>query len=125
MEIRNILEIFWRRRWIIINVFTAIFLIIFIGTLIVTPWYDATSKVLLKKSPSVNSVQASLGFQSGSGADAAFTDADRADYLALSTVRPIIDKVILDVQVFLKYCNFNWLKFNKKASFSGFKKLTC
>ncbi len=99
MEIRNILEIFWRRRWIIINVFTAIFLIIFIGTLIVTPWYDATSKVLLKKSPSVNSVQASLGFQSGSGADAAFTDADRADYLALSTVRPIIDKVIAELDV--------------------------
>jgi len=33
--------------------------------------------------------------------------------------------LLLDVQVFLKCFNFNRLKFNKKASFSGFKKLTC
>jgi capsular exopolysaccharide synthesis family protein len=99
MEIRNILEIFWRRRWMIINVFTAIFLIILIGTLIITPWYDATSKVLLRKSSSVSAVLNSLGFQSGSGADAAFSETDRTDYLALSTVRPIIDKVIAELDV--------------------------
>jgi capsular exopolysaccharide synthesis family protein len=99
MELRNILEIFWRRKWIIVNVFTAIFLIIFVGTLVITPWYDATSKVLLKKSSSVNSVLVSLGFQSASGGDVAFTETDRADYLALSTVRPIIDRVIVELDV--------------------------
>lgn len=99
MELRQILEILWRRRWIVINIFSAIFFTIVIGSLLVTPWYDATAKILLRKSSASSSLLSSLGLQSGPSSQSAISETDKADYLALSTVRPVIERVISELNV--------------------------
>lgn len=99
MELRHILEILWRRRWIIINIFSAIFFTIVIGSLLITPWYDATAKVLLRKSSASLSLLSGIGLQSGGSTQIAISETDRADYLALTTVRPIIERVISELNI--------------------------
>ncbi len=99
MELRQLLEILWRRKSIIINVFLAIFLTIMIGTLLVTPWHDSTAKVLLRKSPVSGSILASLGMSGQSSASTTISDTERSDYLALSTLRPVAERVIKDLKV--------------------------
>ncbi len=98
MELRKILEILWRRKWIAINIFTVILLTIVIGTLLVTPWYDATAKVLIQKSTAASLLSSSLGLQ-GQGQTGSISDTDRADYLALSVVRPVAEKVISELNI--------------------------
>lgn len=99
MELRHILEILLRRKWIIINIFSAILLTIVIISLLVTPWYDSTAKILLRKSSASSSVLASIGLSSGSSSSTSLSDTDRADYLALATVRPVAERVISELNV--------------------------
>lgn len=98
MELKHILEILWRRKWLVINNFAAIFLTIVIGTLLITPWYDSTAKVLLRKSSASSSVLASIGLPGGSGVTT-LDETERADYLALSTLRPVAEKVVSELNV--------------------------
>lgn len=99
MELRHILEILWRRKWIIINVFSAILLTIVIISLLVMPWYDSTAKILLRKSSASSSVLASIGLSSGGSSSTSLSDTDRADYLALAAVRPVAERVISELNV--------------------------
>ncbi|HLG31053.1 MAG TPA: Wzz/FepE/Etk N-terminal domain-containing protein, partial [Candidatus Brocadiales bacterium] len=100
MELRDILEVLWRRRWVAINIFAAIFLTIMMGTYLVTPWYDSTAKVLIRKSSAASSLLTSLGMQSSqSSQTTTISETDRADYLALATVRPVVEKVISDLNI--------------------------
>lgn len=100
MELRDILEVLWRRRWVAINIFAAIFLTIMMGTYLVTPWYDSTAKVLIRKSSAASSLLSSLGMQSSqSSQTTTISETDRADYLALATVRPVVEKVISDLNI--------------------------
>lgn len=99
MELRHILEILWRRKWIIINVFSAILLTIVIISLLIAPWYDSTAKLLLRKSSSASSALASIGLSSSGSSGASLSDTDRADYLALSSVRPVAERVISELGV--------------------------
>lgn len=99
MELRKILEILWRRKWIAINIFAAIFLTVVIGSLLITPWYDSTAKVLIRNSSAASSLLSSLGLQSGSSGQSSISDTDRADYLALASVRPVLDKVISEQHI--------------------------
>lgn len=98
MELRDILAILWRRRWSIINIFAAIFLTIVIGTLLITPWYDATAKVLLRKSAASSALLSSIGL-SGSSSQTAISTTDQADYLVLSTVKPVIERIVAELHV--------------------------
>lgn len=98
MELKSILQILFRRKWIIISGFAAVFLTIVGLSLIVTPWHDATAKVLLRKSSATSSLFATVGVQ-GSSTTTTLSDTDRADYLALSTVRPVLDKVVSELDV--------------------------
>ena len=96
MELRQILEILRRRKWIIINTFLAIFLTIVVGSLLIQPWYDATAKIFLQRSTASSTLLAGLGMQgvSATSASLSYSDTDRADYLALAVVSPVVDKVI-------------------------------
>lgn len=96
MELRQIIEILLRRKWIIISMFLAIFLTIFLGSLVIHPWYTATAKVFLQRSTAASTLLSGLGLQgvSSSSSSLAYSDTDRADYLALAAVRPVVDKVI-------------------------------
>lgn len=95
MELRQLLGILWSRKIIALAVFAVVFLTIVLGTLMITPWYDATAKVLIRRSGGAASVLSSLGL-SGSqvGVSTTISDTDRADYLALSQLKPVVDKVI-------------------------------
>lgn len=99
MELRHILEILWRRRWTAIILFAAVFLTIVAGSLLITPWYDSTAKVLLRKSAASSSILASIGLQSGASSVQTISDTDRADYLALAAVRPVAEKVVSELKV--------------------------
>ncbi len=99
MELRHILEILWRRRWTAIILFAAVFLTIVTGSLLITPWYDSTAKVLLRKSAASSSILASIGLQSGATTSQTISDTDRADYLALAAVRPVAEKVVSELKV--------------------------
>jgi len=95
LELRELLRILWSRKVIALAVFAIVFLTIVIGTLLVTPWYDATAKVLIRRSSGASSLLSALGL-SGSQVTVSTTisDTDRADFLALAQVKPVIDKVI-------------------------------
>lgn len=97
MELKQILEILLRRKWIVINVFGAIFLTVLIGSLLVPTTYDSTAKVLIRRSSASASMLSSLGLQGGQ--QTTVSDTDRADYLALATVKPVINKVISDLDL--------------------------
>lgn len=99
MELRQILEILLRRKWVVIYVFAAIFLTIVIGCVVITPWYDSTAKVLIRRSSAASSTLSSLGLQGGSSQTGSFSDTDRSDYLALAQVKPVADRVITDLNV--------------------------
>lgn len=98
MELRHILEILWRRKLIILYIFSAIFFTIVIGTSLITPSYDSSAKVLLRKSASSSALLASIGLSGGSPSTS-LSDTERADYLALASLRPVAEKVILELDV--------------------------
>lgn len=100
MELRHILEILWRRRWTAIILFAAVFFTIVVGSLLITPWYDATAQVLLRRSSASSSILSSIGLQSSaSSSTQGLTDTDRADYLALVGVRPVAERVVSELKV--------------------------
>lgn len=99
MELVNILHILLRRKWIILSGFAAVFLTILIGSLLVTPWYDATAKVLLRKSSATSSLFAAVGVQQSSSASTSMSETDRADYLGLAIVRPVVERVLAKMDV--------------------------
>jgi capsular exopolysaccharide synthesis family protein len=98
MELRQILEILWRRKWIVLNLFLAVFITIVLGSLLVQPWYDATAKVLLRKSSAASSLLSSLGLQNTQPSQT-LSDTDRADYVELAQVRSMVKKVIDDEHI--------------------------
>jgi succinoglycan biosynthesis transport protein ExoP len=92
MELRHLLEILYRKRWIIITTFMSLFLTVVIGTLMVTPWYDTSAKVILRKSPAMSSLLSSLGQTSQVSNE--ISESDISNYIALATSRMVVDSVI-------------------------------
>ncbi|KJU87581.1 capsular exopolysaccharide family protein [Candidatus Magnetobacterium bavaricum] len=96
MEFKRFLDILWRRRWTAIVVFLVFFLTVTVLTFAITPWYDSSARVMLKKTIAAASLNQSMGLN----ADLLqFNDTERADYLAFSTVMPIVQGVIDDLRL--------------------------
>jgi capsular exopolysaccharide synthesis family protein len=93
MELRIILDILLRRKWLIAKVFAAIFLTIVVGTLLITPSYDATAKVILRKSAVEGSLASGIGAVTSSSGTT-ISDTEKANYLAWTTLRPFLQQVI-------------------------------
>ncbi len=91
MELRFILLGLYRKRWIGINIFASIFLVIVVGTLIVTPQYNSTSIVQMKKSNAVATMLNSLGQSTGGSS---ISDTEKVTIQNLVTSRPVIERVI-------------------------------
>lgn len=92
MELRQLLAALWRRRMVVLGVFAGTFFTIVVGTLLVKSSYDSTAQVLIRKSAPAASLLNALGVTAPS---AAFSDTDRADYLALATLRPVLENVVV------------------------------
>ena len=99
MELRYILEILWSRRWLAIGIFASMFLAIVIGSLLITPRYDSTAKVLLRKAPASDAVLKSIGLSDTVTTSASLSDTDRANYLALAVLRPVAEKTISELNL--------------------------
>ncbi|MEO5355850.1 MAG: polysaccharide biosynthesis tyrosine autokinase [Nitrospirae bacterium YQR-1] len=91
MQLRYFIELLHRRRVIILTVFAVIFLTITLGTLAIAPSYDSTAKIMLKRPGALNVLSSAMGVTTESST---FTSTDRADYLALSSLRPTAERVV-------------------------------
>lgn len=94
MELRYIIDILWRRRWLISSIFFSILIPIVIGSLLITPWYDASAKLLIRKSSASTFLLKSIGLSEQTTSSTALTDTDRDDYVALAALRPVAEKTI-------------------------------
>ncbi|MFH0811639.1 MAG: polysaccharide biosynthesis tyrosine autokinase, partial [Pseudomonadota bacterium] len=98
MEFRKIWEIVWRRKWIIIQAFLVILLTAIGGSFLLTPVYETSAKVLIKSSGTEASLLSALGLQ-GITPVARTQDTTLDTPIALASVEPVLEKVILRLQL--------------------------
>ncbi|OVE74367.1 hypothetical protein BVX94_00565, partial [bacterium B17] len=93
MELRSLIEIFWRKR----KTFGIFFLIVFLTILIVSwriqPSFDATTKVQIVKSTAISSFFKAINVESTSSGST-FDDSELQDYNTIVTSGPVIDEFI-------------------------------
>lgn len=99
MELRQLLAIIWRRKWIGITVFLS-FVITIVGISYSIPTtYDATAKIMLRPSQGVYSFLNTLELPSGISSQANMTDNARSTLIALATIKPVADQVAKDLNL--------------------------
>ncbi|OGW37832.1 MAG: hypothetical protein A2Y97_04040 [Nitrospirae bacterium RBG_13_39_12] len=60
MEIRKYFEIIWKRKWVLISSFCIIVILVVIATNVLTPIYEAKTKVLIEQSSALSAIMSSL-----------------------------------------------------------------
>jgi len=98
MELKIIWDVFWRRKWIIIQVFLIISLTVIISSFFLTPVYESTVRLLLKKSTTESSVLTNIGIQDNKSM-AEKSDYEMENNVEIATSKPILDTVILNLQI--------------------------
>lgn len=98
MELRKLWRIVWRRKWIIIQAFLVIFLTAIGGSFLLTPVYETSAKVLIKTSSTVASLLSTIGLQ-GITPLARTQETTLDTPIALASVEPVLEKVILRLQL--------------------------
>ncbi len=99
MEFRKLWEIIWRRKWIIIQAFFVISLTAIVGSFLVTPIYETSSKVFVKTSETASSLMSSIGLSNLSSLVGVSSDTEIDNYIELSTLDPILKEVISQLQL--------------------------
>lgn len=101
MELRKILEIVWRRKWIIVQAFLIISLTTIIGTSLITPTFEASAKLLIKSSDTASSLLSSIGLEGSSDLSSLIggADVDSETYIALAGSNPVLETVIWKLQM--------------------------
>ncbi len=99
MELRYILEILWRRRWVALFIWVLMVGAIVVGTLMIPPRYDSTALILIRKSSASAAALNSIGLPDNSVTNSitGLTDTERANYVALASLRTIADKAIAEL----------------------------
>jgi len=92
MELLKIWTILIRRRWVILMAFLVFVFAVLAFTLVVTPSYKATTKVLVKSSSATNSLLTALKMQLLPFAIPSEYDTDISLALSKSLVKKVIDK---------------------------------
>ncbi|AGW14677.1 GumC family protein [Megalodesulfovibrio gigas] len=98
MELRQLLEILWRRRRLCGGIALGVFLGILLLTLLVVPRYVATSKVLAYKSPSASTLLSSLGLRSSTMPETV-SDAEVANYKLIAQSAPVLQAVTQELEL--------------------------
>ncbi|MBF0487172.1 MAG: polysaccharide biosynthesis tyrosine autokinase [Nitrospirae bacterium] len=93
MELLRFLDVLRQRKQVIILSVAVTFITVVGITLLITPWYDATAKILLRKPPANYFLNSAVGV-TGEQFQSATSSTDRADYLAISALRPNAGQVI-------------------------------
>ncbi len=99
MELRRYWEIILRRKWIFIGTFFVIVVIAVIGANIATPIYEANTKILIESSAALSSLMSKLSLQKADIGQGQSTGDTYETEIALANIRPIIEKLISDLNL--------------------------
>jgi succinoglycan biosynthesis transport protein ExoP len=100
VELKRILQILLRRKWIAIQAFLVIFLTAVVGTFLLKPIYETTAKLWFKPPTVTPSLLASIGMKEiGAFVPSGPTEIDIGTKLTLTKVYPLLEKVIYRLQV--------------------------
>lgn len=97
MELLKIWEMLLRRKWIVTGVFSFFFLTVAVGSFVVTPSYNATAKIYIKKSNALYSLLTGLGL-SLRQQDSSSTSGYETE-IALAKLRPLLVGVIASLNL--------------------------
>jgi tyrosine-protein kinase Etk/Wzc len=98
MDLRKIWTIIWRKKWIIIQAFLLISVSATVGSLLITPIFEASAKVLIKSSDTAATLLSSIGLED-------FTqmipgmDTDSETYIAMASLEPVLRPIIEKLQL--------------------------
>lgn len=98
MEIQLIWEIIKRRKWVLIQAFLAVFVTIVIGTLMLTPVYKSTAKIIIQKSDVESDLLSGIELSSKSTA-LAQDETFLANQLEIAAAGEISEKVISELNL--------------------------
>ncbi len=97
MELTRIWEVIRRRKWIIIQALIVVTLVAVVGSYLITPSYQSSSKILIKKAKKGAVDLGSIGLSGLSSVITASADVDVNKVLAAS--RPFIDEMVFKLQL--------------------------
>ncbi|MBF0516252.1 MAG: polysaccharide biosynthesis tyrosine autokinase [Nitrospirae bacterium] len=93
MELLRFLDVLRRRKQIVMLSVAITVVTVVLITLLISPWYDSTAKILLRKPPVNFFMNSAIGV-TGEQFQSATSSTDRADYLAITALRPNAEQVI-------------------------------
>ncbi len=100
VELKRILQILLRRKWIAIQAFLVIFLTAVIGSFLLKPIYETSAKLWFKPPTVTPSLLASIGMKEiTSFVPSGAKEVDIGTKLTLTKVYPLLEKVIYRLQV--------------------------
>lgn len=91
MEIRIIFDIIWRRKWLILQGFFVIFFCALLGSKLMTPVYESSSKVFIQTSETASEFLSELGIQSQQSSS---SEPNVETIIEQITLRPLLEQVI-------------------------------
>jgi len=97
MELKRIWEVIRRRKWVILQALIVVTLVAVIGSYLVTPSYEASSKILIKTAKKGGIDFGSMGLGGLASVVSTTTDVDINKVLAAS--RPYIDEMVFKLQI--------------------------
>lgn len=98
MELKILWDIFSRRKWIIFLTFLVISLTAIIGSFLLPPVYESTSRLLLKTSTTESSVLENIGMQDNTKTQS-ISDYLMENNIEIATSKPILNAVISNLQI--------------------------
>jgi tyrosine-protein kinase Etk/Wzc len=100
VEIKKILQIILRRKWIALQAFLVIFLTAVLSSFILPPIYETSAKLWFKPPTTTPSILASIGLKEvASFIPYKSTEIDIGTKVTLTKVTPLVEKVIYKLQV--------------------------
>jgi len=100
MELKRILQILLRRKWIAIQAFAVIFLIAVVGSLLLKPTFETSAKLWFRPPTVTPSLLTSLGMKEiTSFVPSETAEVDMGTKVTLTKVYPLLDRVIYRLQI--------------------------
>ena len=108
MELRSILELLWKMRRVVIMTFAAVFVVVVVGSLLITPWYKVGARVLLENPRAASTLLESLDLDYDSS-KASISDTDKANQIALASMQSVASKVVSELKLTRKRIRYQLL----------------
>jgi succinoglycan biosynthesis transport protein ExoP len=100
VELKRILQILLRRKWIVIQAFLVIFLIAVVGSLLLKPAFETSAKLWFRPPTVTPSLLTSLGMKEiTSFVPSETAEVDMGTKVTLTKVYPLLNKVIYRLQI--------------------------